>query len=152
MTIIAVLATLGVVLILAELILPGGILGLGGALCLLSAVGFTFSHFGPLAGAASLLGVLVFGFFTLSVWMKFFRRLPVTSRLVLRKAIDDRGVQLSASLIGKEGVALTRLAPSGHAEVDGEKLDVMSQGGVIDKGCPIRIVDSRGPSLFVEKA
>ena len=54
--------------------------------------------------------------------MKHFHRLPVTKSLVLNDEVgsDDDLVHLQ-EIVGKTGVALTDIMPSGHALVDGEK-------------------------------
>ena len=152
MTIIVILAVFGILLILAELVLPGGIMGIAGFVCLAAAVAMTFVSYGPSAGALALVLLLIFGFIVLGLWMKNFHRLPFTSKLVLRRSIDDRSKEAQLrELIGQQGITLTPIAPSGHAEINGEKIDVMSESGPIKKGASIRVVDTRGPSVFVEE-
>ena len=151
MTLIVVLAIAGMALVLTELVVPGGILGVGGFICLTAVVILTFVNYGSGAGALAFAAVLIFGFVTLGLWMKNFHRLPFTKRLVLRQAIDDKTEELRLhELIGKQGITLTKIAPSGHIDINGEKVDVMTESGVIDKGTSVTIVDTRGPSIFVE--
>ena len=153
MTVIIVLAVLGILLVLAELVLPGGIIGLGGVVCLVAAVVLTFVNFNATAGFVAIGLLIIFGFLTLGIWMRYFHRLPLTRNLVLNKSIDERSQeQDNQSWIGREGLTLTKIAPSGHMDVDGERIDVMSESGVIEKGVNVRIVDARGPSIYVEKA
>ena len=87
-------------------------------------------------------------------WMKFFHRLPFTKNLVLNAEVgDDEELQARQdAIIGKTGEALTDIRPSGKARIEGEKLDVMTETGVIEKGESIIVVDTRGPSIFVRKA
>lgn len=151
MTLIIILAIAGVALLLAELVLPGGILGIGGAGCLIAVVIMTWTQFGPQAGALAFLGVLVLGFLMLVLWMKFFKHLPLTKQLVLNKEIDDNSEEERLnSLVGKEGITSTVVAPSGYAEIEGEKTDVMTEVARIEKGQRVRVVEVRGPSIFVE--
>lgn len=151
MTLIIILAVIGFAFLLAELVLPGGILGVGGVLCLIASVVMTFNEYGPRAGAYAFLGVLVLGFIMLAIWMKNFKRLPFTKQLVLEKEIDNRDEENKLnSLVGKDGLTDTVVAPSGHATFDGEKIDVMTEVGRIEKGQAVRVVEVRGPSIFVE--
>ena len=151
MTLIVVLALVGMALVLTELVVPGGVLGVGGFVCLVAAVILTFVNYGSGAGGLAFTFLLVFGFVTLGLWMKNFHRLPFTKRLVLRQAIDDNTEELRLQeLIGKQGITLTKIAPSGHIEIDGAKIDVMTESGVIDKGTAVTIIETRGPSVFVE--
>ena len=47
-------------------------------------------------------------------------------------------------LLGKVGVTLTPLRPAGTAEIDGERLDVVTEGGYLDQNTKIQVykVDS----------
>lgn len=152
MSVIIILAVIGILCILAELVLPGGIIGIGGVICLLASVVMTFVNYGFKAGAFAFIAFVILGFVMLWFWMKHFQKLPGTKQLVLDKALNDRSEDKRlAALIGKEGIALTKIAPSGHVEVGDEKLDVMSESGIIEKGASVKIIETRGPSIFVEE-
>lgn len=152
MTVIIALVVVGIILLLAELVLPGGVIGIGGAMCLLAAVVMTFVNYGVMAGFCAFLGVLVLGLIMLAIWMKNFQRLPFTRKLVLNKALDDNSEEeWLESLVGKKGRAVTKIAPSGHAEIEGKKIDVMTESGSIDKGKSVQVVKTSGPSIYVEE-
>jgi len=152
MTTILLLTVIGIAAILAELLLPGGILGVIGAGCLVAAVVTTFLEFGAGAGAVATIVLFAFGLLLLGGWMKFFHRLPVTRRLILEDATgapDEEKREERQALLGKRGHALTDLHPSGRAVVEGRRYDVMTEGPEIGKDAPIEIIDVRGPSIFV---
>jgi len=153
MTTIIILCAVGILAIIAELVLPGGILGIIGGLALLVAVGMIFSQYGVTAGVIALFVLLILGIATLNFWMKFFHRLPLTKDLLLHGKIgndDDR--EERNSLKGKEGIALTDLMPSGHARIKGNKYDVVTEGSSIRKDAAIIVVKSSGQSLVVREA
>ena len=52
--------------------------------------------------------------------------------------------------MGREGVSLTPLRPSGNGDFDGEKLDVVSDGAFIPQGARIRIVRVEGLRILVK--
>jgi len=54
-------------------------------------------------------------------------------------------------LIGKNGMALTILRPSGKIEVDGEQYDATAQIGYIEKGEKVRIVAYENMQFVVRK-
>ncbi len=151
-TTIIVLSIVGILAVLFEMVLPGGILGVAGALCLLAMVILCFVEYGATWGLISL-GILVaFGFVMTWVWMKFFHRLPFTRSLILKSEVgDDDELEARQTIVGKTGEALTDLRPSGRARIDGEKLDVMAESGVIEKGTMIEVVETRGPSVIVRR-
>lgn len=54
-----------------------------------------------------------------------------------------------AHFAGREGVTLTPLRPSGAAQVNGERLDVVSEGGFIPAGAKIKVVRVEGIRIVV---
>lgn len=151
MTLIIILSAVGLIAIIAELVLPGGLLGVVGALCLLGAVITTFVEYGATAGTIALVLLLILGIATLGWWMKYFHRLPGTKQLILNEE-SGKAAEEKVSLIGKSGVSLTDLVPSGHARIEGEKHDVMAEADPISKDTEIVVVAERGPSLIVRSA
>ncbi|WP_114747882.1 NfeD family protein [Pleomorphovibrio marinus] len=55
-------------------------------------------------------------------------------------------------LVGKEGIAHTRLMPSGKILIDDEIYDAYSRSEFIDKGERIKVISSEGTSLRVKKS
>jgi membrane-bound serine protease (ClpP class) len=56
-----------------------------------------------------------------------------------------------ASLRGATGVAISALRPGGVAEIDGERVDVVSQGDYITAGEPIEVVADEGYRRVVRR-
>jgi membrane-bound serine protease (ClpP class) len=54
--------------------------------------------------------------------------------------------------MGKQGVALTTLRPSGKADIDGESVQVMTGGEFIEKGTQIVVTHVDGNRIVVKKA
>lgn len=152
MTTILILCVVGILAILAELVLPGGILGVIGGVSLVAAVILTFVSYGPGAGTLAVAALFVFGFVTLGWWMKFFHRLPLTKRLVLNDKVGEDGERRERqTLVGQEGVALTDLHPSGLAKIGDRRIDVMAESSQISKDTPVKVVAARGPSIIVRQ-
>ena len=156
-----ILLGIGVVALLVEVILIPGF-GIAGAISILSIGSAVYlSMLGnmptwPDVAEASIVMVaavalVAAGLFTLV------RKMPGSSRLkgvfLAASTSKDQGY-ISApprdDLIGLEGVALTDLRPSGIASIDGERLDVITEGGFIDKAERIRVVRSDGYRHVVE--
>jgi membrane-bound serine protease (ClpP class) len=152
MTTILLLSVIGIIAVIAELVLPGGILGVIGAICLLGAVVATFVTYGVTAGTIALAAVVAIGLLSLRIWMRFFHRLPFTKQLVLNETVGvDEQVSMRTSLVGQTGISLTELMPSGRAEISGEKFDVMAEGAAIRRGATIIVIETRGPSVMVRE-
>ncbi|TEB13790.1 NfeD family protein [Pelotomaculum propionicicum] len=52
---------------------------------------------------------------------------------------------------GKEGIALTPLRPAGSAEVEGRRLDVVTEGEFIRAGTRVRVVKVEGTRVVVKE-
>ena len=147
---ILLIVVLSLVAIIAEMVLPGGILGIAGVAGLLVAVVLIFNEYGMVAGLAATLALLAFCISVFWFWMKYFHRLPFTRKMVHRTEVGDdvsrTGVQ---SLTGKTGTAVTALSPSGKALIEGERLDVIAESGFIDRDSPLRVVGTSGATLVV---
>lgn len=171
----AVVIVAGVILILIEvLIMPGTVVtGLLGLLCVLGGLIGTFAGAGELfpgqgegsgadlAWAASIVLLSVFG---AGVGMYLFSRytkyVPIVNLLVLKDPPKSGESMLSAmgakidpdapAKVGDEGVATTRLMPSGQAEINGELVDVVAERGAIDQGQRVRVVSATRYRVAVE--
>jgi membrane-bound serine protease (ClpP class) len=139
-------------------VVPGfGIAGAISILCIGGAVFLalignlpTWSDVVRASGIISTAGIMVIASIYLLV-----RQLPARGRgIFLMTAADkDTGYIASAAredLVGAEGVAATDLHPSGTAVIGGERLDVVSEAGFIDKGERIRVIRSEGYRHVVE--
>lgn len=52
---------------------------------------------------------------------------------------------------GKEGTALTPLRPSGAAEIDGHRLDVVTEGEFVSPGSPVVVIKVEGTRVIVKE-
>ena len=55
-------------------------------------------------------------------------------------------------LLGKSGVAKTALRPSGSALIEGERVDVVTEGNLIEAGTPLRVVAVEGLRVVVRSS
>ena len=72
------------------------------------------------------------------------------SRFVLKdSATASHEENELAYFIGKKGIAHTAMRPAGIAELDGVKLNVVSDGEFIDKDVPVKVVCVEGKRIVV---
>ena len=142
----------GVVLLCVEMfILPGfGVAGILGLLAMIAGVVMALGGPTPGAGDAALAMFAVVSALTLlgvATWAVAASRRGGYKAL-FGGTLDREGGYLAAvprpELEGLQGVALTDLRPAGTAEVAGERLDVVSDGGWIDAGTPVRVLRAEG--------
>lgn len=165
----AALFVAGLALIGVEVfVLPGfGVAGVAGILCLLAALVLAMiEHLpgGPRWPAWSALQVplatvmLEFGG-SVAVMMLLARFLPETT--LFRKmelaattstaAGYTSGGHPAAALIGATGVAETQLRPAGLGRFNGQLVDVVTEGDLLEKGASIRIVQVEGSRVVVTR-
>jgi membrane-bound ClpP family serine protease len=141
------------VLVFFEVILPGGILGALGALCVLIATWFGFDSYGLLGGLAVLLGSLLAIGGLVFVEFNLLARTPLGQRFFLNAAVHGHTREAPAedAIIGRKGVALTRLNPGGMIEIDGKTIEACSQDGYIERGHKVAVVAKDNFKLIIKK-
>ncbi|HEY4328216.1 MAG TPA: NfeD family protein [Phycisphaerae bacterium] len=65
------------------------------------------------------------------------------------KGFQQEASQLE-SLIGRQGITTSLLRPSGSIEIDGQRIDAMSESDVIDAGKPVEVVQVVGLKVIVK--
>jgi membrane-bound serine protease (ClpP class) len=142
---VVLLFALGLSLIVAEIFLVGVVLGLIGLTCMLVSIYFGFEKSAGLGWtlvviAAASVPVLAI------VWVK------VINRVLAMKFTQTgyTGAQMQyKDLVGQEGVALTALRPAGMARFGDKKVDVVSEGEVVDRDARVRVVEVKGNRVVV---
>jgi membrane-bound ClpP family serine protease len=149
------LIVVGLALMLAELFIPShGILFLASSLCILGGVALAFIH-DTASGMVTLLTVFVAvpGLATLMLYL--WPRTPMARRLILREQ-DEATARLPVNLEleglrGRYGRALSDLRPAGAVDFDGRRVDVLSEGMMIQTGSWVRCVDVRAGTVVVRQ-
>ena len=145
-----IVAALG--LIFCEVLLPGGVLGLIAAGCIIAATAIAGSQYGVLAGTAVLFGSLVAALILTVVEFRVFAKTRYGRRFFLKHAVEGRSnIKADDSVIGQTGTTLTRLNPSGSIEVDGRNYEALSQDGYIESGQSVKVVSQDSFKLIIQK-
>jgi membrane-bound ClpP family serine protease len=54
------------------------------------------------------------------------------------------------SFLGKQGVALTLLRPAGSIEIDGDRIDAVSESEMLPAGTPVEVIRISGLKVIVK--
>jgi membrane-bound serine protease (ClpP class) len=91
----------------------------------------------------------VFAFFAYlpksPVWKKLGQEMQQRSELGYRSS------ESQMYLLGRSGVAVTVLRPSGIAQIDGQRVDVVTEGDFLDAGVPVVVTEVEGIRVVVER-
>ncbi|CAM3945588.1 NfeD family protein [Lederbergia lenta] len=149
-----ILFILGVILIVAEFFLPGGIAGLLGVVAVIGSIlmaGGNVVHM-----AISIIIALFLASVSIIIMVKVFgKRMNIFKRLILTDSTSTESGYVSnvnrLELIGREGITVTALRPSGTVNVDDERLDVVAEGGFIEKDIAVKVVKVEGSRIVVRE-
>ena len=150
------LIIVGVLLIIAEVyLIPGmNVVGILGALMMLTAVGMSYMNAGliggvmAMAGASVLTGGALWFLWKSGAWERFVLR----SSLKTDECLLAREGEQRARYLGKPGIAVTPLRPTGVAEIDRERIEVVTEGDFISAGSRIKVVAMDRRKYFVRIA
>ena len=78
-----------------------------------------------------------------------FQRLVLAEELHASEGDPSASRDTDNELVGKEGVTMSYLRPSGIAMIDGQRLNVIADGEFIEAQRPIKIVEARGSRVVV---
>jgi membrane-bound serine protease (ClpP class) len=151
----------GVILLGFELfVIPGfGIAGVAGIVALIAGLGMTLVG----AGATAAVIVAAFGRVAISMLiaigaglalLRVLPRLPFGRRLVLDTEMGAAQGYMSPPdsdrlQLGRTGTTLSPLRPAGVADIDGVRVDVVSDGGFIAAGTAIEVTRVEGNRIVV---
>ncbi|WP_189006381.1 NfeD family protein [Paenibacillus marchantiophytorum] len=145
---------IGLILLILELVVPSfGILSVLGAICLFGGVLMASSN--P-KEAALMLGIaLLIAIVVIVYAIKTFKHRGVWNRFILKEQLTtDKGFTSSPDLMyltGLTGEAVTPLRPAGTAIIQGERIDVVTNGSFISAGRQVVVVEVEGARVVVKE-
>jgi membrane-bound serine protease (ClpP class) len=148
MEMVAALLIAGVVLLFLETILPGGVAGFIGFVCVVAGVVISYNNFGVQTGNMVLVGVTLALIIGGVAWVKFFPDSTIARPFISKRTIGNVGAERH-ELLDQTGTAYTTLRPSGTALINGKRVDVVTEGLMIERGAPIKVVQIEGLRVVV---
>ena len=146
---------IGIGLMVLEAFMPGfGLPGISGIILEVVAVALTWMNHGPMAALGMTLIILSILAIAISMSLRSAANGKLSrSKLVLNDTeSNEAGYRSTEDLdvfLGKEGVTTTVLRPTGMAEFDGVRLNVVSEGEFIQSGTRVQIVRVEGSRILV---
>lgn len=143
----------GIILLIVEMCSPGfGVAGILGLACLVADIFLTAKTLVQGLLMTGVVAIVVVILAVVSIILVSKGKLP--SSLMLKDAADKAlgytgGADMSKYL-GKTGKTVTELRPAGSAELDGEKMDVVSRGEFIEAGTDVEVIEVGGNRIVVK--
>ncbi|MFH0795284.1 MAG: NfeD family protein [bacterium] len=164
---------LGLVLLAVEIfVIPGfGAAGITGIVCIVGALAFSLFNLPPEGfpfnidrlrrPVYTIAGVAALGPIVAVYLSKFFHHTPLWRHIVLKPTAGGTAAIGASSLpnaptdrsplVGRRGTALTELRPAGIANIDGKRVDVVTEGNFIPRGATIRVFEVSGNRVVVQR-
>lgn len=144
----------GIILILLELVLPGGIIGIFGFAAFLASFFLAAESFVQMG--ISLLIALTISILSMIVLVKVYdKKMKFFKRLILTDSTNSESGYVSnknrTELIGMIAVTLTDLRPSGTIVLNDERIDAVSEGAFIKKDSNVKIIKVEGARIVVRQ-
>jgi membrane-bound serine protease (ClpP class) len=149
----AALASIGLVGVLLELhVFPGhGVAGILGLLALFSGIVFAFGFPFAFVAVQSIAIAIVLAVVIFVVAARIFPRNEFMHRLAFTgvQGKDYIAAPDRRALIGQAGFATSYLRPAGYAAINGQKVDVLTEGEFVPAGTPVTVTRVEGARIFV---
>jgi membrane-bound ClpP family serine protease len=146
-----VLLVVGVGAILLELLMPGVDGFISGVIGIIALVASAIIALLYVPGAWFIVvinaGVLVTAF---TVFFTYIKRKQFHGKIILSDALSEDLQQIDLNgLVGKVGKTLTLLRPYGEADFNGVKVEVATEGVMVERGVNVKVKEVQGSKVLV---
>ncbi len=155
----AILLTVGVILCIIEMFVPGfGVFGITGSILLLGGIvakmlyGGTVTQLFVLIFILAVILLIVFG---IAVWSAKKGLLSKSPLILKETALPENYDQVDTrleKLIGQEGITTTLFRPQGVVQIGDKFYDAISIDEYLEKGTRVKVVEFQGTKLYVKKS
>ena len=152
---VVICLVVGIALMVVEAFMPGfGLPGISGIVLEIVAIAITWMNHGPVAALGVTLVILSIIAIAVSVSLRSAAKGKLSkSKIILHdtenNAAGYRATEDMEVFLGREGVTTTVLRPTGIAEFDGVRLNVVSEGDFVQAGTPVQIIRIDGARILV---
>ncbi|AGK54970.1 membrane bound hydrolase [Bacillus sp. 1NLA3E] len=148
------LFVLGIGLIILELFVPGGIIGVLGTLSIITSLLLASDNMINM-GISILIAIGLSIIVAILMVKVYGKKMRLFNKIILTDSTNTENGYVSnlnrTDLLGKAGITFTALRPSGTVLIDDERVDVVSEGDFIVKGKQVKVVKVEGSRIVVRE-
>jgi membrane-bound ClpP family serine protease len=144
----------GCALVALEVFIPsGGIIGTVSAVCFIASILIAFNQ-SAMTGFAFTTAAVFAVPAVLALAFKYWPKTPMGKAFLGELPTDAQVLPEDhrRELVGRVGVARSKMLPSGAVEIDGQMVDAVSQGQAIEPGTYVTVVEVRANRVIVRPA
>lgn len=147
-----ILFVIGLLLLVAELFLPGGLIGILGFAAILGS--FFLASENIIHMGISILIALIISIVASIYMIKVLgRKMSIFKKIILSDSTNSEQGYVSNvnrfDLLDKQGVTLTQLRPAGKIMIEDEIIDAVSEGAFIQKDQKVKVIKVEGSRIVV---
>jgi membrane-bound serine protease (ClpP class) len=156
LTLAFVLIGCGVVLLVAEFFLPtGGVLVVVGLGLIIAAVGVILLYGSTIEAVAAVIatcvGLPIAGNLLFYSWHRLSKQVSLDSETVQATVANTPEAAELEQLKGRYGRTVTTMRPAGTVEIDGRRVDALTEGMMLDAGAWVKCVAVRAGHVIVRQ-
>ena len=142
---ILILFVIGLVAVVIEMFIPGIVLGVAGFILCIASIVLAFRENPTVGWVLLILGIMLTPVIV-AVWVRV-----VSKYLAVHTSEEGYSVSTGEEeeLLGQEGVAITKLRPSGMARIGDKRVNVVAEGELIPENTRIKVVKVEGNRIVV---
>ncbi|MBQ9943026.1 MAG: hypothetical protein IJO67_01560 [Clostridia bacterium] len=143
----------GVALLVVEVFVPGfGLPGISGIVLIIVGIVLTWNQYGMAAGLSVMLIALALAGISVSISIKSAAHGKISrSALILKDETPGAENEELSALLGQEGITTSVLSPVGTAEINGMRLEVISECAYLAKDVPVQVFRIEGNRIIVRE-
>ena len=143
----------GVALLVVEVFVPGfGLPGISGIVLIVVGIVLTWNQYGMAAGLSVMLIALALAGISVSISIKSAAHGKISrSALILKDETPGAENEELSALLGQEGITTSVLSPVGTAEINGMRLEVISECAYLAKDVPVQVFRIDGNRIIVRE-
>ena len=144
----------GCALLVIEMFIPsGGIISICSGVAIIASMVMAFRQ-GSTTGLSFMLLTVVAVPSTLGLAIKYWPLTPMGKAFLgeLKTTAELKPEDTRRELVGKLGIAKSKMLPSGSVQIEGKYIDAISQGAAIDIGQAVVVVEVRANRVVVRPA
>lgn len=143
----------GVALLVVEVFVPGfGLPGISGVVLIIVGIVLTWNQYGMAAGLSVMLIALALAGISVSISIKSAAHGKISrSALILKDETPGAENEELSALLGQEGITTSVLSPVGTAEINGMRLEVISECAYLAKDVPVQVFRIEGNRIIVRE-
>ncbi|UII54923.1 nodulation protein NfeD [Cytobacillus spongiae] len=149
-----ILFIVGIILIILEFFLPGGIAAILGFIAILGSL-FLATDNVLYMGISILIAIGISILASILMIKVFGKKMSIFRRIILTDSTSTEGGYISnksrLDLIGLEGTTYTPLRPSGTIQIGDERIDAVSEGAFIQKDKRVKVIKAEGSRIVVRE-